>query len=133
MIRRFILTCREAPALAFDSVDRPTLLLVADRLEARAKALPCWDPKSEEAWHKVADQQYEAEIALAAQIRAVPGSTLTMCATRDVVTLDLLGIRVKSRRGLGHACQCWVERVRADLGCLAAHAAMVISALPLAG
>jgi hypothetical protein len=118
--------------MTLDRVDRPTLLLFADRLEAQARALPRWDPSSSEPWHELVERQYQAELALAQQLHALRGCQLSMCAARAEVRLNLLGVRVQTKQGLADACQLWVERVRAQLGCLAVHALSIVSTLSLA-
>ena len=96
-------------------IDRTTLLVFADRLEARAQSLPRWDLAGSETWDEFAERAYEAEMALACELEALPRCQLVMDRSRSRVRLALLGIEVRSKQGLAHACQVWVEKLRAEL------------------
>ncbi len=77
--------------MALDSGTRSALLLFADRLEAKAQALPRWNPSSPELWHELVERQYEAELALAQELQILPGCQLAICSSRLQVRLELLG------------------------------------------
>src|SRR3712207_2234939 len=92
------------------------LLVAADRLEQRARALPRWNPQAGERWDDFLERSYEAEMALADGLRRVPDCHLSMCSRRERVTLTLGGVTVQSKRGLARACLDWVAEVRASYG-----------------
>ena len=101
--------------LSLRILDRATLLAFADRLDAMARSLPRWDPAGSETWDEFAEREYEAEMALARELRGLHVCQLVMDGQRRSVRLALFGIQVRSKRGLGHSCHLWVEQMRAHL------------------
>lgn len=101
--------------VSLETASRAALLLFADRLETEAQALPRWEPGASEPWHAFVERQYAAELALAQQLQALPGCQLAMCSARLDVRLTFLRVRIRSKRGLAHACRLWAEKARAKL------------------
>ena len=101
--------------MVLEFLSEADLLRFVERLEAEALALPRWNPAAPEPWSEFVDRQYEAEMCLARQLRALPVCELAMSSTRSAVTLDLFGLRVKSNQGLAQACLQWATLMRARL------------------
>jgi aminoglycoside phosphotransferase len=89
------------------------LLALADLLERWAEALPRGHVQGSERWDVFLDRVYEAEMALAERLRALPTCRLSMCPFREKVTLALAGVRVRTECGLAGACCAWARAVRA--------------------